>query len=319
MSSSKDKALIELISVSKKYENQKVLDNVSFRIEKGCIFGYIGPNGAGKTTTMKIIVGLVQDYEGKILFRGKDAFKDRLNLHKSLGYIPQEAGFQQWRTIDHALKTFGQLSGIDSDRLEIRIQEVLKQVGLSEVRHTKIKYLSGGMIQKLRLVQALLHEPELLILDEPLSGLDPSTRYQVKNIIKTLSQKGTTIFISSHILSDIQDIADEIGILNLGQLVKVGTPAELQKEFQIGNIIQIEVADSSPLCDGLESLPNVKNVDIINSTMQRVLLKSDIDIDEAITDILGKITSQKCQLRGFLLVKPSLEDVYLKYVGGAPS
>ncbi|MBN1801055.1 MAG: ATP-binding cassette domain-containing protein [Candidatus Lokiarchaeota archaeon] len=114
---------VELRSIKKMYDKRPVLDNISFQIDRGTVFGYIGPNGAGKTTTMKIIVGLIQNYDGSVLINGLDTKKDNKEFHKSLGYLPQESGFQQWRTVDHALKTFGNLSGLNSDSLEARIQK----------------------------------------------------------------------------------------------------------------------------------------------------------------------------------------------------
>ena len=290
---------------------------MSFAIKKGEIFGYIGPNGAGKTTTMKILVGLIKEYQGTILINGIDLSKSQTYVHKILGYLPQEVGFQEWRTIDHALKTFGRLSGLDSEHLELRIKNVLEQVGLLDVRYKKITHLSGGMRQKLRFAQALLHEPELLVLDEPLSGLDPSSRYQMKNIIMNLAkQKEITIFLSSHILSDVQDIADRIGILHLGNMMKVGTPEDLQRDFQIGNMLEIRLAESSPTCNGLEKYNFIEKIDQGRGNDLIVHLKTDIDIDNSINAILNELLKQKCLVRHFNMVKPSLEYVYLKYVGG---
>ncbi|MFX1572610.1 MAG: ATP-binding cassette domain-containing protein [Promethearchaeota archaeon] len=310
--------LIEFRNVSKKYKRLLALDDISFSIQKGEIFGYIGPNGAGKTTTIKILVGLIKDYKGDVYINRKNIYDNLKEVNNLIGYHPQEAGFQEWRTIDHSLKTFGRLSGLSSDRLENRIQEVLSLLNLIDVRYKKIKYLSGGMFQKLRLCQALLHEPEILVLDEPLTGLDPTSRFQFKNIIKQLSKSGITVLFSSHILSDVQDIADKIGILNLGQIMKIGTPEDLQNSFNIGNILQIEVAENSPLCDGLDELEDVEYIEKIRSNVQLIHLKSNIDIDSIIILILKKLTEQKCRIRNFNLVKPSLEDVYLKYVGGGP-
>ena len=310
------KPFIEFRNISKNYNSLKALDDVSFSIEKGEIFGYIGPNGAGKTTTIKILVWLITKYKGNILINGKDISENQSSVHKMIGYLPQEAGFQEWRTIDHALKTFGQLSGLSSEILENRIKIVLEQVGLLDVRHKKITHLSGGMIQKLRFAQAILHEPELLILDEPLSGLDPTSRYQMKNIIMSLTEKGITIFFSSHILNDVQNIADRIGILNRGQIMKVGTPIKLQHEFQVGNLLEIEVAKGSSSCEGLENMPCVEKIEQVNEDKQILHLKTEIDLDECISEILNKLTNQKCRVRIFRMIKPSLEDVYLKYVRG---
>ncbi|MFX0005035.1 MAG: ATP-binding cassette domain-containing protein [Candidatus Hodarchaeota archaeon] len=307
---------IEFRNISKKYKDLLALNDVSFTINKGDVFGYIGPNGAGKTTTIKILVGLITEFSGKVYIYGKDIQKDHKDLHKLIGYHPQEAGFQEWRTVDHAFKTFGRLSGLDSDYLENRTEEILKLIGLSDFRYKKIVHLSGGMVQKLRLGQALLHEPEILIMDEPLSGLDPQMRYQFKEIIKKLAKSGITILFSSHILSDVQDIANNIGILSKGQIMKIGSPEELQTSFHIGNILEIVVAKNTPLCDNLEEISGVVSIENFNNTRQLVHLNSDFDIDLILNNVLRKITEQQCRIRSFKLLRPSLEEVYLKYVGG---
>lgn len=314
---SKNNDFVQFQDVSKSYRDVTALDNATFHIRKGEIFGYIGPNGAGKTTTMKILVGLIKNYQGKIFVNSEDISKNLSKLHKILGYLPQEVGFQEWRTINHALKTFGQLSGLESNYLETRIKAVLEQVNLIDVRYKKIVHLSGGMVQKLRLAQALLHEPQLLVLDEPMTGLDPSSRYQIKNIILNLAKnKGTTIFLSSHILNDVQDIADRIGIINQGMILKVGTPNELQRDFQIGNVLAIDLSENSPPLKGLENNSCVDK--IINKKNHNLLihLKTEIDLDNCINQILKELLDQKCIIRHFNLVQPSLEEVYLKYVEG---
>lgn len=307
---------IEFVNVSKSYKDLLALDEVSFKIQKGDIFGYIGPNGAGKTTTLKILVGLIQDFKGDVIVFGKKITAKRKDLYNLIGYHPQDAGFQEWRTIDHAYKTYGLLSGLRSDHLENRIQEVLDLIGLSDKRFKKIIHLSGGMFQKLRLGQALLHNPEILVLDEPLSGLDPASRYQFKKVIKSLAEEGVTVLFSSHILNDVQDIADNIGILNEGRIMQIGTPEELRDSFQVKNIIEIIVAKNSDLCKNLEQFENIENVENIEDNKQLVYLKPDVDVDLIIPQILKRLDEQKCKIRSFSLVKPSLEDVYLNYVGG---
>lgn len=313
----KIKNFITFQEVSKSYKDVIALENVSFQIHKGEIFGYIGPNGAGKTTTMKILVGLIKKYQGSVFVNGEDISKNQLNLHKILGYIPQEVGFQEWRTVNHVLKTFGRLSGLESSILENRIKAVLEQVGLLEFRYKKVVHLSGGMKQKLRLAQGLLHDPELIVLDEPMSGLDPTSRFQIKNIIISLvKNEDTTIFLSSHILNDVQDIADRIGILNLGNIMKVGTPHELQRDFQVGNVLDIELAENSPTCEGLEKYDCVDYIEFNKQNNQKIHLNTEINLDDCINQVINEYLGQKCQIRHFNLVRPSLEDVYLKYVEG---
>ncbi len=308
---------IQFDRVSKIYKGGFVaLDEVSFGIKKGEIFGYIGPNGAGKTTTIKILVGLIKEYQGSVLVRGQQLNSGSNDFHKFLGYLPQDVGFQEWRTVDHALMTFGRLSGMMSSELDDRIVATLDLVGLQEVRNKKIIHLSGGMVQKLRLAQALLHDPKVVILDEPMNGLDPASRFNVRNIIKGLSRAGKTVLFSSHILSDMQDIADNIGILNHGKIARIGTPRQIQEDFKVGNVIEIERADEEPLCKDLEEIPSVERVESIDHK-QLVHLKASAGVDDAIHQVMGNLLAQRCKIRSFQLQRPSLEDVYMKIVGGA--
>lgn len=306
---------IEFNNVSKCYKDLLALDDISFTIQKGEIFGYIGPNGAGKTTTIKIIVGLIRDFKGEVLVNRNNVITAKRDLHNLIGYHPQEAGFQEWRTVDHALKTFGRLSGLKSKHLEERTDEILELIGLSDVRYKKIIHLSGGMFQKLRLGQALLHEPEILILDEPLAGLDPTSRFQFKKIIKKLAKSGITVLFSSHILNDVEDIANKIGILHEGKIKRIGTPDELQSSFHVGDVIELIVAKGTPLCEDLETLTNVEYIENPKANKQLIHLKSNVDIDLTVSQIMNVLIEQSCRIRSFNLVKPSLEQVYLKYVG----
>ncbi len=304
-------------NVSKSFGNTKALENVSFEIPRGSIFGYIGPNGAGKTTTIKILVGLIQDFEGDVLVDGRNISNERLEIYRKLGYLPQEVGFQEWRTVRQMLMTFGRLSGLSSSETNSRVDEVLVTVGLPDVENRRIAHLSGGMKQKLHLAQCLLHQPELLVLDEPMSGLDPASRHQVRLVVQNLAKNGVTVLFSSHILSDVQDIATQVGLLNNGRLLVVGTPEQIQDRFQLGNDIEIVVADSSPLCDDLGKLPGIQGIEEPSGTRRLLHLTPDADVDKTISVILNHLISAGCQLRSFNLVRPSLEEVYLKYIGGS--
>lgn len=309
---------IEFCNVVKTYNGGtiKALNDVNLSIRKGEIFGYIGPNGAGKTTSIKILVGLIHEFTGSVSINGHDLIKNRQDVHKLIGYLPQSVGFQEWRTVNHALRTFGLLSGVDSSILDKKIDDVLTLVGLPDVKDRKIVNLSGGMKQKLLLAQALLHEPEVLVLDEPMTGLDPSSRYQMRKIIQKLAEKDITIFFSSHILSDVQGIATQIGILNDGKILKVGTPEELQNQFKVGNDIEIVFKSAIYNCTGIDEITGVESVNKIASNKILVHLPAISDLDQVVNEILALIAEQKCKVLNFNVLKASLEDVYLKYVGG---
>ncbi len=319
MNNTKFNNFLVLEGVTKRYKDLLALDNVSFTLEKGDIFGYIGPNGAGKTTTIKIIVGLIRQGQGTVSIGGYPMPEKKEEVNKLLGYLPQHVSFQQWRTVDHALTTFGKLSGLNKNKLESSIQDVLSLLNLSEIRFKKIVELSGGTIQKVGLAQALLHRPKLLILDEPLGGLDPTSRIQIKKIIRDLSKNGTTIFFSSHILSDVQDVATKIGVLNWGHLLQIGTLDELIAKFPMKNEIEIILSKDSGKWIELQSLKQIEKIEEKTPHKILVYLKSDTNVDEIIHQIIQKLLSLECQIRSIRPLSPNLDDVYLQYVKGGDS
>lgn len=281
--------------------------------------GYIGPNGAGKTTSMKILVGLINDYTGEVRFmseelRSTDRYKSKI------GYLPQETGFQEWRTVEHALMTFGLLSGLKSQVLKSKIPQILNLVGLPDSATQKIVTLSGGMQQKLKLAQALIHDPELIVLDEPMNGLDPASRFHMKQVIKQIADEGRTVIFSSHILNDVQDIADSIAILNQGLILKVGSPKELQQQFQIGNDIEVVYApDENSMNKSknlLTSLDGIAKIDQSGPNRQIFHLSPHVDLDQTMHSLLSLLVANKIKIRKMQLLEPSLEEVYIKYVGG---
>jgi ABC-2 type transport system ATP-binding protein len=311
----KKEIMVEFQKISKQYQDVCALDEVSFSVHRGEILGYIGPNGAGKTTSLKILVGLIQEFTGNVFINGQNV-RDRVIVSKFLGYLPQETGFQEWRTVHSALRTFGLLSGIDSSIIDQKILSVLNFVGLPDVLERKIIHLSGGMKQKLKLAQALIHDPDLIILDEPMNGLDPSSRYQMKNIIKNLADQGKTIIFSSHILSEVQDIANRIAILNKGHLMTLDSPEVLRKNFQVGHDLEIVVKENTPLTGDFGSISEIESIRAPTPSKQIFHIKASVDIDDTISKVWKIVVDQKIKVRNFNLIYPSLEDVYLKYIGG---
>jgi len=221
--------------------------------------------------------------------------------------------------VNHALTTFGKLSGLKKNELETSIQDVLSLLNLSEIRFKKIVELSGGTIQKVGLAQALLHHPKLLILDEPLGGLDPTSRYQIKEILRDLSKNGTTIFFSSHILSDVQDVATTIGVLNWGHLMQIGTLDELIAQFPRKNEIEIVLSKDSGKWTELQSMKQIEKIEEQAPHKILVHLRNDINLDDTIHQLIQKLLTLGCQIRSIRPLSPNLDDVYLQYVKGGGS
>jgi len=313
-SSNAGNGFVVLNGVSKKYGSLLALDNVSLEIGEGEIFGYIGPNGAGKTTTMKIMVGLVSDFQGEVRIGGYRMPEQKDEMHRLLGYLPQNVAFQEWRTVDHALRAFGRLSGLGKREIDSRISEVLDILALSDVRNKKISHLSGGMIQKVGLAQALLHNPKLLVLDEPLAGLDPASRYQLKQTIMKLGKDGTTVFFSSHILSDVQDVATRIGILSRGRIKQIGTLDELISRFPTRNIIEIVLSHDSGRWQNLKLIKGVKSLENPSASRLVLDLDAEADVDDAVHNIIQSLITSGNHIRSIVPMAPTLDEVYVKYV-----
>ena len=313
---SNNSSLVILDKISKSYNGYKVLNNVSFHIDKGDVMGYIGPNGSGKTTTIRILVGLLQNFDGWLKIKGIPVPARIEELNGMIGYLPQHVSFQRWRTVDHALKTFGRLSGLDEDILEERIREVLKQVDLSEVRHKKIVQLSGGMVQILGLAQAILHNPKFLVLDEPMASLDPENRYKVKQIIKELNRNGTTVLFSSHILSDVQDIATKIAVLNRGQIMHIGTMDTLRTKLHSTNDIDIVLSGMYKQTLDLTKIEGVKDVEYPQPNRLLVHLEDKVNMDKVSQNLQHLLIAAGYWMRSFTPYVPNLEDLYIKFING---
>jgi ABC-2 type transport system ATP-binding protein len=201
------------------------------------------------------------------------------------------------------------------NELKNRIPEVLDLVRLADVRNRKIKHLSGGMKQKLKLAQALLHNPQILILDEPMSGLDPTSRYQIKNTIKELARTNITIIFSSHILEDVEGIATSIGIINRGVVVKVGSPKEMQNELIGGDAVEIISPSLYKKKNLLEKLTYVKEVTFTEGKTDQVIifLTPEINLEEVLIELMDFFVANQIPIWNFNYLEPSLEEVYLKY------
>ncbi|MFN8670479.1 MAG: ABC transporter ATP-binding protein [Candidatus Sericytochromatia bacterium] len=216
----------------------KVLDGVTFSVEKGSTFGLLGPNGAGKTTTLKTLVGLTKPTKGKVSVLGKSPFE--VKNHKRVGYLPESPYIYTYLTGMEFLNLCGGIHGLSGKNLDVRIKELLDLVSLDKTSANKqLKTYSKGMLQRIGIAQALVNDPELVFFDEPMSGLDPIGRYDVKEIIKFLKSSKKTVFFNTHILSDVQELCDNIAIMVKGKIVKYGKIEDLTKP--VDNIFKVTI------------------------------------------------------------------------------
>lgn len=308
--------MVSVRGIYKRYKELPVLLNLSFDIPQGSIFGYIGPNGSGKTTTIKIMTGLIRDFQGDVTIEGRPIRNWGPELSSLIGYLPQQTSLQEWRTVDQSLHTFGRLSGLQANEVEKRIKEVTEVLGISEYRKRKVNKLSGGTLQKVGMAQAMLHRPKLMVLDEPVAGLDPESRVLFKNLFRQLSREGTTIFFSSHILSDIEDIADTIGILGQGRMRYIGSMEELRERVGRSTEVRLETVEAVPNDALLEKVQGVSKVERVADNRFHIILDQPNEIDAVIDRTIRTLLAEGMHIRGIHPNRQSLESLYLSYTDG---
>lgn len=222
---------IETRSLTKTYDGTCAVDGLDISVASGSVYGFLGPNGAGKTTTIKMLTTLIPPTSGDAFIKGISV-RERDDLKKHIGYLPHEPPLYDEFTAREQLAHIADLRRMDTDQADIRIESLLKRVGLAEDADIRLETFSEGMRRKTGLVQALLHEPTVLFLDEPTSGLDPKSSRSVLNLLAELANDGTTVFLSSHIMPVVEEVADTVGVLYQGKLVAEGPPAQLSGQTE---------------------------------------------------------------------------------------
>jgi ABC-2 type transport system ATP-binding protein len=222
---------------------------VSFSVERGEVFGFLGPNGAGKTTTIKVMTGLVRASGGRVSILG--SVPDDIRVRERMGFLPEQPYFYDYLTASEIMDTFGRLCGLSGKERTARSDALLARVGLWEARSRRLRKFSKGMLQRLGLAQALLNDPDVVILDEPMSGLDPIGRHEVRDLILELKAKGKTVFFSSHILSDVEALCDRVVVLNRGEVKARGRLSELLTSGAKEVEIVVGAVDSRGVASGL--------------------------------------------------------------------
>jgi ABC-2 type transport system ATP-binding protein len=259
---------IVIENLTKKFGNQKAVNNISLKVATGEILGFLGPNGAGKTTTMKIITSYIAADEGKVFIDGKSIYDDPHETKKHIGYLPENNPLYLEMPVIDYLEFCARVQNIRKDQVGRRVAEMIKTTGLNKEKHKKIGELSKGFRQRVGLAQAMIHNPEILILDEPTSGLDPNQIAEIRKLIRDLGREKTVI-LSTHILPEVEATCDRIMIINKGKLVADGTAETLRKQAQGSDIlrVRIEDGDTNQIFRSLQSLYSVSLVDFADRQM----------------------------------------------------
>ncbi len=292
--------------LTKTYQSTNVVDNISFTLEPGKCVALLGPNGAGKTTTLRMLAGFIKPTSGTINFSEENFKKDVRNY---VGYLPQFPVFHNWMTGEEFLIYVGQLSHLSKQEAKARAHELLELVNLIDARKQRISKYSGGMKQRLGIAQALIHHPKLIILDEPVSALDPIGRREVLNLIREL-KKDATILFSTHILNDAEEISEEILLLHHGKMIKQGSIEEVS-DSQDTVSIRLAFSEEPKFIE-----ERLKEIDSVFKVVRQEhgFIITVHDLNAARNQLLDTIKNEDWQLTKFEVAKSSLEDIFMKAV-----
>jgi ABC-2 type transport system ATP-binding protein len=311
--------MIEARGVHKHYGDKTALDGVSFSIARGEVVGFLGLNGAGKTTMLKILCGLLLPTDGSVVVDGIDAVSDPLALRRQIGFLPDRPPLYGEMSVRQMLSYAGRLNGVASGRIDARVREVLALADLERVADDLVETLSHGYRQRVGIAQAIVHEPKLVVLDEPISGLDPAQIVAMRGLIRGLKEKHT-VLLSSHILGEISHTADRILVLHGGRIVAQGTEAELvggggKKKVEIvarGRLVDIEKGELLRAV----GLTNASAVELTGSQQGLVRLRASFDDDAARERLIKTLVEQGFGVRTVIDLESDLEALFLTLTGG---
>ena len=313
--------MIELSHLTKRYGAHLAVSDLSFTVDSGQIYGFLGPNGAGKSTTMNIMTGCLSATEGSVRIDGHDIFEEPEQAKKLIGYLPEQPPLYLNETPEEYLRFVGEAKGLRGEGLERQMDEVIRQTGIEDVAHRRISALSKGYKQRVGIAQALLGNPEVIILDEPTVGLDPIQIIEIRDLIKELGQTHTVIF-SSHILSEVQTICDQIIMIARGKLVAFDTPENLEKHLLSPNeVILTSDAGEEEVRALLESMDHITDLTLegMGTGLVTARIKTDLsNVYDLSRSVFSAFAVGGMALLELTVKKANLEDIFLELAEEEP-
>lgn len=305
-------SLLKVDNLHKSFKKFKAVNGVSFEVKQGEIFGFLGPNGAGKSTTISMISTLLRPNAGEILYKGKNILNNPKAIQKKLGIVPQEIALYPTLSGYENLKFWGNVHGVKGRNLKERIDDVSKIIGIEERLKDKVENYSGGMKRRINIGVALLHEPELLIMDEPTVGIDPQSRNHILDTVLRLNKEGMTIIYTSHYMEEVEYLCTRIGIMDKGKIIALGTKEKLAHIIKDQNKISLKLDKvTSDLIQRIKGIDYVKKVDLLNG---EIVLTTD-NRESIFKDIIDKISQTDSRILSIDVKKPNLESVFLHLTG----
>jgi len=300
-------AIIELTDISKSYNNTQVINNISFSVNQGEIFGLLGPNGAGKTTILRMVLDIIKSDSGSIKVFDSTldyAAKDRI------GYLPEERGLYKTTKITEHLVYLAQLKGIPKKQAQEKAEDLLRLIGMYDHKDKKVEELSKGMQQKIQFIAAIIHDPDIIVVDEPFSGLDPVNTRLIINILLEQKKAGKTIILSTHIMEQVQTLCDRILMINKGSVVLYDTVGSIRKKYRKNLKNNSVILEFDGNIDALSGLDSIRKI-IEHDTFVELILRDAGDIQPLLEELIKRV-----EIIRFEQTTPSLNDIFIEIVEG---
>ena len=304
--------MIETIDLTKRYEDLMAVDGLNIRIKKGEVFGFLGPNGAGKTTSIKMMVGLLRPTSGNILINGKDV----QSIEKeTIGICPQELMLWENLTCKESLNLMADMYDVPKDIRDPRVKKLLEDLYLTEKADTVVSKLSGGMKRRLNLALSVIHEPEVVVLDEPSEGLDPQSRRVLWNYIRSMrDEEGKTVILTTHLMDEADQLSDRIAIIDHGKLIRLDTPENLKKEIGEGDIVDIKLSDISLNQDLIDMFTDQEDVISAVEVNGRIIIRA-LNAVGKLPMMMQIVEKLNARVDDISVRQNTLEDVFIDLTG----
>jgi ABC-2 type transport system ATP-binding protein len=309
-------SILQADHLVKKYAEFAAVNDISFEIQEGEILSLLGPNGAGKTTTISMLSTLIAPSSGEATIGGHSVTRDPMAVRQLIGVVPQDLALYEDLTARENLNFWGQMYGLSGNELKSRVDEVLEQTGMTEKANKRIKTYSGGMKRRINIGAGLLHRPKLLFMDEPTVGIDPQSRRAILDSIKMLNQQGMSVLYTTHYMEEAQELSNRVGIIDHGQLIALGTQAELTRQVGETDTLILHVGEEETLdtlVDSLRKLPGVKKCDRTDHMIAVITPAAE----EILAPVITKANEFGVKIRSVDIQEPNLETVFLHLTGRA--
>jgi len=308
--------ILEAQNLVKKYGDFTAVDGISFAVQEGEIFSLLGPNGAGKTTTISMLSTLFGPTAGDAIVGGHSVTREPMAVKQVIGVVPQEIALYDDLSARENLIFWGQMYGLAGKALNARIDEVLAQIGLADKAKNRIKTYSGGMKRRVNIGVGLLHRPRLLFMDEPTVGIDPQSRRAILDTVKELNRQGMTVLYTTHYMEEAEELSDRVGIIDHGQLIALGTQAELTRQVGQADTLELHLGENDDPGTLVEALRGVPGVLAANATDHQIAIVTP-SAEEILAPVVAKASEHGIKIRSMDIREPNLEAVFLHLTGRA--